>query len=48
MKRMDVRLMRRWIFCLRNREVQGNLPWNVTELVEQLEPLGYIQRVRRR
>lgn len=48
MKRMDVRLMRRWLFCEINGEICGNMPWSVTELVEQLEPLGYIKRRHRR
>jgi len=48
MKRMDVRLMRRWLFCELGSEVSGDMPWTQAELIEQLEPLGYIQRVHRR
>ena len=44
MKRTDVRLMRRWLFCEMANQVTGNMPLTLTELIEQLEPLGYIIR----
>ncbi len=43
MKRTDVKLMRRWLFCQINHEVTGDMPRTVSGLIEQLAPLGYIR-----
>lgn len=47
MKRTDVKLMRRWLFCEINHEVTGPMPMTVRELIDQLEPLGVLRFVRR-
>ena len=44
MKRQDIRLMRRWLFCEVGGEVSGIMPFTQDELILQLEPLGYIRR----
>lgn len=46
MKRTDVKLMRCWLYCEINGEVNGPMPWSIPELLEQLEPLGKIRYSR--
>jgi len=40
MKRLDVRLMRRWLFCNDEGSLSGELPQTVTELQRQLATVG--------
>lgn len=47
MKRLDVQLMRRWLFCEVEGEVTGIMPWTVTELVKCLDAIGRVRYVHR-
>lgn len=47
MKRLDVRLMRHWLFAEINKKLSGPMPLNVPGLIEQLDSIGAIRYVRR-
>lgn len=42
MKRMDVQLMRRWLFCEADGRLSGSLPWRLSELIRDLQHIGVV------